>query len=247
MRARGSGRALLAGVLLVGGTACTVEHENGHESRRGAADVLTAVVEPSGTPSGASRPAPPTAAPPQGCPHDGSVAGDVDGDGHQDRVVHVWLESQLVVRVCFADGGRQQVPGAGMGEVLDAQDLDGDGHDEVLYGGTAVTWAGNHVARVVDGRLVVVRVGKQPLDLRSGFGPTDGSVFTWGSCGNGDLRQVYIERDDDGWRARTITWHLDRARATAVARLVEPWLAGPPRQGDVSDVEPLLGECPQPR
>lgn len=87
----------------------------------------------------------------ESCARDGLVA-DVDGDGRDDTVGVD--DEQLDLVLCRATGESARLPEAGMGELLDARDLDGDGASEILFGGTTVSASVVEVASWEDGEFV---------------------------------------------------------------------------------------------
>lgn len=114
----------------------------------------------------------------------GSVTGDFDGDGTADTAYVV----DLVLVACLADGTSSMLDVGGMGEVLVAVDLQGDGLDEILAGGTTAWGQGADVAVVADGELAAVTIGGERLALWRGIPP--GRVLDFG-C---------VDEDGDGRR-----------------------------------------------
>ncbi len=152
------------------------------------APVLTTTTAP---PPTATAPAPANALPavtttlPAECGHPaGAVTGDFDGDGATDTAYVV----DFVLVACLADGTSSMLDVGGMGEVLVAVDLQGDGLDEILAGGTTAWGQGADVAVVADGELAAVTIGGERLALWRGIPP--GRVLDFG-C---------VDEDGDGRR-----------------------------------------------
>ncbi len=92
-----------------------------------------------------------------------------------------------------------------MGEVLAAADLDGDGIDEILAGGTTAWGAGADVYRLIDGTLGAVTLPDgTPLSLWVGLPPPNG-FLAYGCAdfdGSGDIELAVVEGTVDGSTAR---------------------------------------------
>lgn len=130
------------------------------------------------------------------------ISADLDGDAVVDLVRFDPSESDLIV--CTAEGTYTALAG-GMGEVLEAVDLDGDGIDEILAGGTAAWGAGADVYRLIDGTLAaVILPDGTPLSLWVGLPPPDG--FLAYGCADfddsGDIEIAVVEGTVDGSTAR---------------------------------------------
>lgn len=139
------------------------------------------------------------------CKDPGSVEADVDGDGQPDRVYHLWREPEgAVLGICTASGIRDEVPGAGMTEVLLTSDIEPDERDEIFYGGTTVSAQGASLAVVINGQLQqVIGEDGSAFEVWEGIlGTNDGGEFTetatWGcedidDDGNRELTSVRVK------------------------------------------------------
>lgn len=123
-------------------------------------------------------------APPSECAGKHPVEADADGDGRVDFVFHEWLgppnaKGGAVLGVCTADGRFDRRPGAGQAEVLEIADVEGDGRDEIFYGGTSASARIMSIAVFRGGALERVRArGGEVLLLLDGLGegPSAGAV-----------------------------------------------------------------------
>lgn len=125
----------------------------------------------------------------------GSVTGDFDGDGTADTAYVV----DLVLMACLADGSSSLLDVGGMGEVLLAVDLQGDGVDEILVGGTTAWGQGADVVVVDGGRLAPVLLDGERLAVWRGI-PPDG-VLDFGCLdedGDGRREVILVEGEIDG-------------------------------------------------
>jgi hypothetical protein len=88
------------------------------------------------------------------CADPTTFAADVDGDGRSDRVYHLYLhdESRGVLGVCTASEVHDEIQ-AGAPEANGLMDLEPDGRDEILFGGTTVSAVVLSIAVLEDGRL----------------------------------------------------------------------------------------------
>lgn len=112
------------------------------------------------------------------CDPDMSITGDFDGDGSEDRAMFDASSSKL--RVCSSR--TYSIAGSGQGEVLLAADLNGDGIDEILTGGTTAWGAGADVVALVGETLdYVKKADGNPLSLWEGL-PAEG--FLAYGCGD---------------------------------------------------------------
>ena len=129
------------------------------------------------------------------CTDPGVFSADVDGDGRGDRVYHLYLqnESRGVLGVCTASGIHDEIE-AGAPEANGVMDLQPDGREEILFGGTTVSAAVLSVAVIEDGRLREVEFPGS-ASLVSGF--TDASEGYWTS-------ESWGCRDVDGDGAREV-------------------------------------------
>jgi hypothetical protein len=146
------------------------------------------------------------------CTDPGVFSADVDGDGRSDHVYHLYLqgESRGVVGVCTASGIHDEIE-AGAPEANGVMDLQPDGRDEILFGGTTVSAAILSIAVVEDGRLREVEF---PGSVSLISGMTQQSEGSWMSeswgCrdvdGDGDREVVTAEfrwsRDGGDWIGR---------------------------------------------
>ncbi len=62
----------------------------------------------------------------------------VDDDRLRDRVYHDWIRKGAALGVCTGDRRTDPRPGAGMSELLRIIDVQNDGRDEILFGGTSI-------------------------------------------------------------------------------------------------------------
>jgi hypothetical protein len=81
------------------------------------------------------------------------VQGDFDGDGRLDRAYEDGFP--LVLGICLADGRSDEVEIGQAEGSFRVADLDRDGRDEIIYGGTSVSQSIDVLAAVVDGQLQV--------------------------------------------------------------------------------------------
>jgi hypothetical protein len=96
---------------------------------------------------------------------------DVDGDGRRDTVYLDWIEDRgAILGVCTASGQTDEIPSMGMGELLLATDVEPDGRDEILYGGTTISAWAVSVGIFIEGRVqeVLAPDGDVPLTLWDG-------------------------------------------------------------------------------
>jgi hypothetical protein len=124
---------------------------------------------------------------------------EVDGDGLPDLAFHAWVGDGAVLGVCLGSGGYAQAEGIGMSELMAAFDVDGDGRDELLAGGTTATWGEYTAFRYDRGAL-------RRTDLTLAFGIAPAAAF---GCHGRVLVQVDVDR------------------ATGVVRTTHPTFAGP--------------------
>lgn len=192
----------------------------------GSAEPIASPLEP---PSASIAPAPTSRPPsPEGiceAPGSSTLAADVDGDGREDVAYHLSLDAGPVLGVCTAAGEVSERRGAGMTELFSVLDVEPDGRDELLYGGTSVSQGFLAVAVFLAGRLVEVRDGIDPLVLVDGsrfLGSTVEVDEAWG-CEDVDqdgARELVVVRLDwrrlaEGYSRRT--YHLDGASAVIVS------------------------------
>jgi hypothetical protein len=117
--------------------------------------------------------------------------GDFDADGTIDRVV--FDQSQLTLVVCLTDGA--QTLDVGLLELLGVTDLDRDGRDEILAGGTAAWGTIEEVIAVADGELDFVSgPSGERLTLVTGIAVDDFYASGCGSfSGSGDSEITTVE------------------------------------------------------
>jgi hypothetical protein len=176
---------------------------------------------------------------------DPDFSADVDGDGRSDRVYHLYLqdESRGVLGVCTASGIHDEIE-AGAPEANGVMDLQPDGRDEILFGGTTVSAVILSIAVFEDGRLREVEFPAGSL----ASGLTDASEGHWTSeswgCrdvdGDGAREVVTAEfrwsRDGGSWIGRA--YRLEGTKAMLVQE----------RRGDVQgplDTAEPYGETPE--
>lgn len=188
------------------------------------------VVAPTTAPA---PPEPPTGDPDITCAAAGSATGDVDGDGTEDRVaVGTADDGTSTLEVCpsVVEGGFALAPGPQ--GVLALADVDRDGADEILFGGTTAMARTVRVARWTDAGVVVVTTGDgAPLELTDGYPegvPPDGPRLAYG-CDEADGAAALItleltatpaaDADTEPVIQGTWTaWRLDAGVATPIDR-----------------------------
>ncbi len=129
------------------------------------------------------------------CTDPAAFSADVDGDDRSDRVYHLYLqgESRGVVGVCTASGIYDEIE-AGAPEANGLMDLQPDGRDEILFGGTTVSAVILSIAVVEDGRLREVEF---PGSVSLVSGVTQQSEGHW-------VSESWGCRDVDGDGAREV-------------------------------------------
>lgn len=148
----------------------------------------TAEPIPSDPTGGSARPVEPPAATPAAtagvaaCALGNGETGDVDGDGAPDRVAYEWTDGGLVLWACLGTGAALSRPAKGQGELLDVIDLDEDGRDEILNGGTTVSVALFEVTVVAAEGLQAVLLDGAPYVFGAGPNPAEGESRSFG-CG----------------------------------------------------------------
>jgi hypothetical protein len=80
-----------------------------------------------------------------------AVRGDFDGDGRLDRAYEDG--DPLVLGICLADGRSDEIEIGQAEGSFRVADLDRDGRDEILFGGTSVSQTVDVLAAVLDGQL----------------------------------------------------------------------------------------------
>jgi hypothetical protein len=119
------------------------------------------------------------------------IAGDFDGDGRSDKAYEFQRgDAPWVLGVCLADARSDEVEIGTSEGSFRADDLDGDGRDEIIYGGTTAWQQIDEVAVILNG---IVRLVDGP-GLASGALDSDDSGQAWG-CEDvdGDDRREVVQ------------------------------------------------------
>lgn len=171
MTPRRASRAVLFAFALAG---CTGSTERVRSS--------PTATPPSASPSSSPAPLPslspgPSVSPPSCRGHQG-LAAEVDGDRRPDVVYVAEVGGEMTLGACTGAGRYVTLHVAGMGELFHLVDVERDGRDEMLVGGTWVSGGGVDVIRYDRGRLRFVMRGGERLWLRFELNPdsTDGSA-----------------------------------------------------------------------
>jgi hypothetical protein len=127
------------------------------------------------------------------CADESAIEGDVDGDGVDDRVVHVMTDGGPVLVACTSATGDQQIEGLGGADQLELIDSQADGRMEILYGSQHGDLRDLRVAVVDDGLLQPVMFQNTldggdpsvlvPFEIQDGYGaglPPDGPRSAFG-------------------------------------------------------------------
>lgn len=145
-----------------------------------------------------------------------SIRADVDGDGRSDVVTfdaqrpddpfvapRDYGPGSLLVGVCTATGGYDHIIVGGMGELLNIVDIEPDGRDEILPGGTTVSQGISDVLVFRAGRLRYVTSphGRQSSGGYAGFGLVSGNT---GAPADSQESEDWGCRDTDGDGVREI-------------------------------------------
>lgn len=117
---------------------------------------------------------------------DSVLLGDVDGDGVADSIVGN-AESGIIV-VCTAD--KVLEINAGIADLVDYADLNGDGRAEVLAGGTSAWGVGHTVYTLVGDEFQAVSGPSEQLSLWVGLPPN--AFVTWGCRPGADGSSVLV-------------------------------------------------------
>lgn len=83
------------------------------------------------------------------------VEGDFDGDGRRDRAYQTLRDSVLILGVCAANGQSDEVEIGQAEGSFEAKDLDQDGRDEIVFGGTSVSQVLDVLAAFVGGVIEI--------------------------------------------------------------------------------------------
>ena len=122
-----------------------------------------------------------------------TIGGDFDGDGRRDHAYQT-PRPELMLGVCLATGQSDEVESGQAEGTFDAVDLDQDGRDEILFGGTSVLQTLDVLAAVVDGTIEVD--DRSGPALASGPMPPDPeqAAQAWG-CEDvgGDVRREVVQ------------------------------------------------------
>ena len=138
------------------------------------------------------------------CDNERYLDGDFDGDGRADRAYQ--HESRPWLVVCTPVGN--QVLPVGRPELVIVADVDADGGDEILVGGTTAWGQGVEIVALVDGRLDrVVDPAGEPLSLWRGLPPGRVLASGCGSFTGSGVRQIGLIEGRIG-DAGLVTWEL---------------------------------------
>jgi hypothetical protein len=163
------------------------------------------------------------------CANKSGIQTDVDGDGSEDVVYHEWVGDGPVLGVCTASGRKDRIEGKGQAELLFVVDVERDGRDEILYGGTSAvaqlasiavfTQEGLEEVLLSDGKPLVVvngivanvsEEGGPPTDLAWGCEDTDGD-------GQPELVQVTVKPADGSLDWTREAFRIEGASASLVS------------------------------
>ena len=158
------------------------------------------------------------------CAGRSTIAADVDGDGARDLVYHDWNDDRAVLGVCLGSGATGTTGGAGQTEVLGVADVNADGRDEILYGGTSVSARYLEMAVWIDGALRQVTLPDgDALMLTNGIelGEERPTASAFGcdaqdGVGGGDISSVTVEERRDGLTWLRVDYALDAATVTEI-------------------------------
>jgi hypothetical protein len=179
---------------------------------------------------GRTGPAPATASIVQGeCANRSGIQADVDGDGSEDFVYHEWVGDGPVLGVCTASGRRDKIDGKGQAELLFVVDVERDGRDEILYGGTsAVAQLASIAVFTQEGLEEVLGSDGKPLVVVSGIvadvseegGPA--TDLAWGcedtdGDGQPELVQVTVKPVDGSLDWTREAFRIEGASASLVS------------------------------
>lgn len=131
---------------------------------------------------------------PRKCRKRQPIKGHVDIDQKRDYVYHDWLNHDARLGVCTGSGREDRIRGEAQAELLSLVDVEPDGRDEILYGGTTMRAAISYVAVFRKGRLVRVKTSDDRLVVVDGLDegfiknkrPTGAAFGCQDTVGNGE-------------------------------------------------------------
>lgn len=185
---------------------------------------------------------------PASCRGHQGFAAEVDGDGRRDVAFLAEVGTETVLGVCTGSGGYAQLAVGGMGEAFQVADLDRDGRDELLPGGTTVSALAAEVVRYDAGELRPVRTadGERFL-LTFGATETDGGEIVveerWG-C-HPERNEVVRVRVD--WRRSTTRTETYALRGPTAVRTSVTTTASPAGRRQEGYADGLVTPCAGPR
>jgi photosystem II stability/assembly factor-like uncharacterized protein len=174
------------------------------------------------------------------CSQQPAYDADVDGDGRNDYVYHLYLHEpgggRGALGVCTFAGEWSEID-AGSPEAGGVVDIEPDGRDELLFGGTTVSRAIECLAVFLHGQLRVVATRDGDLCVVGGTGEASGEIYSNGCRdvdGDGVRELIQVEVPRDGkWTRRA--YRITGAQAVLLS---EERGNAPPADGGTFDPWP---------
>jgi hypothetical protein len=159
-----------------------------------------------------------------------TVEADLDGDGAEDLVYHDWIRDRAMLGACTATGRSDQITGAGQSELLQIIDIQSDGQDEILYGGTTASAQIASIAilsreaeletvGLISGKSLLVVLGLDP-GAPPNRQPTGAAFGCEDVNGDGrlDLVQVSVWPRGKEFRWTRTAYRIEDASASRIAK-----------------------------